>query len=303
MKSRMLIVVWLVALCGFWVSGGRHDSLLAMRAKYHLVDTKPLENAPPLMAFTTVVLGGMRGIIADVLWLRLSYLQDEGAYLEVVQLSDWITKLEPRCTDIWGFHGWNMAYNISVMMPDPEDKWRWISSGVCLLRDEGILYNPGDPKLYVELGWIFLHKIGRDIDPDHAYYRKMWAEEMHALFDGPRPDYDALKEQPEQDRLLREKYRLYPEIMKEVEAKYRPLDWTLPESHAVYWAYLGKQRSKRKKTPSCDRMISQGLRLLAEGGWGGLKKGAQRQHPADRYSPGTGELKDEEGRATGVLTR
>ena len=50
-------------------------------------------NAPPLVAVTTVVLGGFRGLIANALWVRAMELQEEDKYFEKVQLADWITKI------------------------------------------------------------------------------------------------------------------------------------------------------------------------------------------------------------------
>src|SRR5258705_12736992 len=44
----------------------------------------PLENAPPVLAFTTVALGGFRGLIANALWIRANDLQDDGKYFEMV---------------------------------------------------------------------------------------------------------------------------------------------------------------------------------------------------------------------------
>src|SRR6185295_6783576 len=68
----------------------------------------PLENAPPVLAFTTVALGGFRGLIANALWIRLNELQDDEKFFEMVQLADWITKLEPRFVQVWLVQGWNM---------------------------------------------------------------------------------------------------------------------------------------------------------------------------------------------------
>ncbi len=77
-----------------------------------------LEGAPPVLQFTTVALGGFRGLIANALWLRMNQLQEDGKYFEMVQLADWITKLQPRFTSVWVFQAWNMAYNISVKCSD-----------------------------------------------------------------------------------------------------------------------------------------------------------------------------------------
>src|SRR6266436_7904704 len=95
-------------------------------------------NAPPVLAFTTVALGGFRGLIANALWIRANDLQDEGKYFEMVQLADWITKLEPSFTQVWLVQSWNMAYNISVKFTLPDDRWRWVERGIELLRDQGL---------------------------------------------------------------------------------------------------------------------------------------------------------------------
>jgi len=219
----------------------------------------PLKGAPPLVAFTTVALGGFRILVADILWLRASYLQDAGKYFELVQLSDWIAKLEPHCAEIWAFHAWNMAYNVSVMMPDPEDRWRWVKNGIQLLRDEGIPCHRSDPGLYCELGWLFQHKIGGSHDRAEMHYKRRWAQEMMQLFDGARPEYDRLAREPDTAGSMREEYKLIPGIMQTVDLKYGPLDWRLPESHAIYWAHRGKQYAQQKDSLRCDRMIFQSM--------------------------------------------
>jgi hypothetical protein len=261
MRKTTSIMLFLLAIACFWVAGARQDLLLEKRADYHLDSGKPLENAPPLMAFTTVVLGGFSGMLADMLWLRISYLQDDGRYLEVVQLADWITKLEPRCEEIWSFHAGNMAYNISVAMSEPEDRWRWVSNGIKLLRDEGMNYNPADAGMYFDLGWLFQDKLGRDTDRANRYYKFKWTQEMTQLFDGSCPDYRRIASDSTMRERFQNTYKLIPGIMKEVDAAYGPLDWRLPYAHAIYWAYRGRQRCDRKSVLQYDRMIYQSMAL------------------------------------------
>src|SRR5215208_971650 len=107
-----------------------------------LTRTAVLENAPPVLMFTTVALGGFRGLIANALWIRANDLQDEDKFFEMAQLADWITKLEPHFVQVWLVQAWNMAYNISVKFRDPNDRWRWVQNGIELLRDQGLQYNP-----------------------------------------------------------------------------------------------------------------------------------------------------------------
>ncbi|MBP7275461.1 MAG: hypothetical protein KBA51_04580 [Kiritimatiellae bacterium] len=174
-----------------------HAPLSEFRREQGLVPAAdPLENAPPLVAFTTVALGGFRGIAADILWLRAVRLQDHGQYIELVTLADWITKLQPRMPGVWVFQGWNLAFNISVMFERPEDRWRWVQHGIRLLRDEGLKYCPGQSKLYQELSWFFNFKIGEDMDDAHRLYKREWARQMEHALGGPRPDFDALSRAP-----------------------------------------------------------------------------------------------------------
>src|SRR5689334_25018252 len=84
-------------------------SLNIDRDKLELTRVQPLENAPPVLAFTTMALGGFRGLISNALWIRASDLQDEEKFFEMAQLADWITKLEPHFVQVWLHQAWNMA--------------------------------------------------------------------------------------------------------------------------------------------------------------------------------------------------
>ena len=114
-----------------------------------------------MLAFTTVALGGFRGLISNFLWIRANDLQEDDKFFEAAQLADWITKLEPTFPTVWVFQAWNMAYNISVKFKDFPDRWRWLEHGIDLLRDEGLRYNPNSVEIYRELGWFFQHKMGQ----------------------------------------------------------------------------------------------------------------------------------------------
>ncbi len=196
MKRWGIILLVLLAAVSFWLSGVQQQQLLRERQRYHLDQAEPDRNMPPLVAFTTVALGGFRGLLVDALWVRASQLQSDGKFFELVQLADWVTKLEPRSAAIWAFHAWNLSYNISVMMSSPEDRWRWVRHGIGLLRDEGLRYNPGSAQLYAELGWMFQHKMGGETDQAHWTYKREWAEEMTAALGGGTPDYEALLAAP-----------------------------------------------------------------------------------------------------------
>ncbi len=174
-----------------------------IRERERLVDTDIIENAPPMVAFTTVALGSFRGLIANFLWLRTHRMQDEGRYFEMVQLASWITMLQPRFTGATAYLAWNMAYNVSVTFTRPEDRWRWVRRGIELIRDEALVYNPGDPELYRELGWIYQHKLGQEMDDANIYYKWQLAEEMMSVLGGWPVDWELWARAPADDRELR----------------------------------------------------------------------------------------------------
>jgi hypothetical protein len=55
-------------------------SLNRDREQLGLTRTDALDNAPPMLAFTTVALGGFRGLISNYLWIRANDLQLDDKY-------------------------------------------------------------------------------------------------------------------------------------------------------------------------------------------------------------------------------
>jgi hypothetical protein len=220
------------------------------RDRLGLTRIQPLENAPPMLAFTTVALGGFRGLISNALWIRAGDLQENDKFFEMVQLADWITKLEPHFVQVWLVQAWNMAYNISVKFKDYPDRWRWVERGIELLRDDGLRYNPDELLIYRELAWFFQHKMGANLDDAHMYYKEEWLREMSNVFGGKKPNLEELihpqtEDQRTRAKLLRDKYKMDPEFMKDVDARFGPLEWRLPESSAIYWAALGLEKARQ----------------------------------------------------------
>lgn len=152
--------------------------------------------APPEVAISTIFLGGFRNILINFLWLRMTNLQTQGKYYEMVQLANWILSVQPDNSQVAQFLGWNMAYNISVVHPERDTRWRWIRSGIRTLQ-KAITLNPNEIMLYRELGWIFQHKVGDELDDHHLYYKYLLAKELYTLY-GNRlePDWDALAKAP-----------------------------------------------------------------------------------------------------------
>ena len=255
MNSRLKKILLLALAAALLAGAGRvQHSLERDRVQLGLTIGEPLQNAPPMLAFTTVALGGFRGLISNFLWMRASDLQQDDKYFEAAQLADWITDLEPHFAEVWVFQAWNMAYNISVKFKengpgDFSDRWRWVERGIELLRDRGLLYNPDQISIYQWLGWFFQHKMGQNLDDGNVFYKEQWAEAMAPLFGATGTNFERLihpttAEERTNALVLREKYKLDPLFAQKTDAEWGPLDWRLPEAHAIYWAALGLQRAR-----------------------------------------------------------
>ncbi len=219
-------------------------------------------DVPPLLTFVNVALGGFRGVLADLLWLRASRLQEAGRFVELVQLADWIAALRPESGEIWAYHAWNLAYNISVMMSRPEDRWRWVQAGMELLRVQGMRRNPANAQVRRELAWFFQHKLGSDMDAAANHYRTEWARMVASYLepDGAAPEPGSLNAAE-----LHDVFGLDAAAMQALERRFGPLDWRVPGSHAVYWAMEGLRLADDAGRLSCLRIAYQSLALMVRG--------------------------------------
>lgn len=236
--SRLLLGAVLVSLAG----GG----WICQRG-----DEKSETAAPapsPAAEMIVAGLGGFRGLVAEVVWFRADRLQDEGRYAELAQLSAWLTFLEPHTPEVWAYAAWNLAYNISVSMPTPQDRWRWVEAGIRLLRDDGLRLNPGDPVLYRELAWMFLLKLGGSFDEAGAHYRSEWKKQVEDLRAAGRLAEVGLEEAR----------------MAAIDAEYGKQDWTDPLAAALYWGAWGLELAKTEdRRNELRQIIYQALMLEA----------------------------------------
>lgn len=105
-----------------------------------------------------VAIGGLRGVAADLLYLKSDRLWQEGKWQEMLGLFRAITVLQPNYVDYWSIAGSHLAWNLAFNAPNKQDKQRYIDQGIeCFL--EGISYNPDSYQLYFDLGFIYHHQV------------------------------------------------------------------------------------------------------------------------------------------------
>ena len=203
MKKKIL----LAALAAFL-------AILSVCLQFALRAARPA-SAPAMTEGALAAFGGLRSIVAEVVWFRADRLQDEGRYVELAQLASTLSYLEPHTPEVWSYAAWNLAYNISIMMPTYEDRWRWVYAAICLVRDKGLVLNPTESELYRELAWLFELKLGTNLDMGSPVYRAKWRETVE----------DVAR------RNAWEELRMDKKVMDEV----------------TYWAHIGRVVSKKKE--------------------------------------------------------
>ena len=103
---------------------------------------------PASMQLTSVALGPMKGLLVDVLWWRAERLQRRRQFFEALQLSEWMTAIQPTYSSVWTYQAFNLSFNIAYIFNNVDDRWKWIMSGFKLLRDKGLEYIPDCCLLY-----------------------------------------------------------------------------------------------------------------------------------------------------------
>lgn len=195
---------------------------LAVAGQLLLAARRP-SKTPAIASGVFAALGGLRSIAAEILWFRADRLQDEGRYVEMAQLASALAFMEPHTPEVWSYAAWNLAYNISIMMPTLEDRWRWVEAAIRLLRDEGLKYNPDSRELCRELAWMFELKIGVNIDEAASIYRSKWRKVIEDV--RSRGAWGELGMDETQ--------------MRRIESMTGFDDWTNPQLSAIYWGLRG----------------------------------------------------------------
>ena len=221
---------------------------LAVAGQVALTSMRPVKS-PAVEEGAFAAFGGLRSIIAEMVWFRADRLQAEGRYVELAQLAHALALAEPHTPEIWSYAAWNLAYNVSVMMPTDEDRWRWVHSAIALLRDDGIRINPSSSELYRELAWLFELKIGADIDSASPLYRAKWREIVADA--ESRGAWDELS--------------MDPMTMNEIESRFGVTDRGHAQYSAIYWAYRGLKSAKGDDGRMLSEIIRQSVMIYIRG--------------------------------------
>ncbi len=175
-------------LLGRVESGGRRlarASEFAFRtaagASYRTVPGRPQQTLRDLPAEAALLLlGGFRGPYAVYLWMQVEEEKQEREHFALIERYHKIAALQPDYADVWVFHMWNMAWNVSVQWQSLERKYQWIRRAI-EFGEEGHRRNPRNAEIMRALGHIYLDKLGKSQEAPY-YRRRVWEDEGRSPF-------------------------------------------------------------------------------------------------------------------------
>ena len=133
---------------------------ISARQQTYGLDEATLGDVDPSSAAMNLVLVGLRGVAANLLWSEALDLQKNHDWPHLKTVVDSIVLLQPHFLEVWRFQGWNMAFNVVAEYDEARDKYDWIKAGANFLK-EGVRRNQQSVDLMWSTAWIYHQKLGR----------------------------------------------------------------------------------------------------------------------------------------------
>ncbi|MFO1023225.1 MAG: hypothetical protein U0903_21425 [Planctomycetales bacterium] len=102
--------------------------LASLRSEYDLGE-QSFGNVDPSSATMNLVLLGLRGPAANLLWMELDHYKDTKNWSRMLSTTNSIILLQPHFQKVWVFNGWNLAFNVSMEWDDVRDRYYWVKEG------------------------------------------------------------------------------------------------------------------------------------------------------------------------------
>jgi hypothetical protein len=156
------------------------------QSKFNTSNVEILKDLPPSLQVTSVALGPMKGLLADIIWWRAERMQENKEFFESMQLTEWMTSLQPTYPSVWAYQGFNLSFNVSYNFSNTDERWKWVYAGIELMRDRGLKYIPdweANRAIRFEIVNIFARKMSGLSDKESRRFQDLWTLEMLKYFD------------------------------------------------------------------------------------------------------------------------
>lgn len=155
-------------------SSGKSGGLIAQRRFEEDLGEASLGDVDPASATMSLVLLGLRGVAANILWMQADEEKNMKQWSQLEQTIERILLLQPHFQSVWKHQCWNLTYNVSAECDAVEDRFYWVKRGLIFLQ-RGVNRNQNIPELPHDVGDFCGKKIGRADERD--FYRRYFVSD------------------------------------------------------------------------------------------------------------------------------
>jgi hypothetical protein len=130
-----------------------------------------LGKVDPASSTMNLVLLGMRGVAANLLWMEAEEHKKKKNWSQLDTTVESIILLQPHYQKVWEYQAWNLTYNVSAECDAVADRWFWVKKGMKFMI-RGTARNERVPELYHATGDFFGKKVGRS--DEKREFREFW---------------------------------------------------------------------------------------------------------------------------------
>jgi hypothetical protein len=164
---------------------GRSGGYIAQQRLKEDLGEATLGDVDPASSSLSLVLLGMRGVVATILWSKADEQKNMKQWSQLERTVESILLLQPHFQSVWKFQCWNLTYNVSAECDAVEDRFFWVKKGLIFLK-RGVDRNRSIPELPHEVGDYSGKKIGRADERD--FFRKFFVVDPDTAQFGGKPD-------------------------------------------------------------------------------------------------------------------
>lgn len=185
----LIPIIWLgMPADGTPNSGG---SIARLRQKYDLGESD-LGRLDPSGAAMNLALLGLRGVAANILWMKCEEQKNQKDWPELRVTTDSIIRLQPHFEKVWEYNGWNLAYNVSAEWDAVPDRYFWVKEGGKFLQ-RGVERNRRSSALRWHVGRVYGPKIG--LSDEARYFRRYFYQDPDPQFNkSADPEFNVTNE-------------------------------------------------------------------------------------------------------------
>jgi len=162
-------------------SRGEAAGFIAKQRQTYDLGESDLGKLDPSSAAMNLVLLGLRGVAANVLWVQAEEQKNHKDWAAMRATTESIIRLQPHYVKVWEYNGWNLAYNVSAEWDAVSDRYFWVKEGGKFLQ-QGVNRNRSSSDLLWHTGRIYGPKIG--LSDEARFFRRYFRADPNPVYEG-----------------------------------------------------------------------------------------------------------------------